>query len=397
MLMFTENAPRKSQARLLFVVNDAAFFVSHRLPIAAHAIKNGYEVHVATPNGAKIDEIISAGCSHHELPLTRSGRNIFLEVRSIYSIWRLFRRLRPDVIHLVTIKPILYGGIAARFAKIRGVVIAIAGLGHVFDELGKRRVLNECLRLIYRFVVSSGNVRIIFQNPSDQKELVDFTGVAQEKTILIPGSGVDLAVYAVKREPSYPPIVVIFASRLLRTKGVSEFAQAARILRERGVSVRFLLAGEIDFDNPEAISEEDLRSWQREGYVEVLGRRDDIPALFAESHIVTLPSYYREGVPKVLIEAASCGRPVITTDHPGCRDAIEVGKTGLLVCPRDALALADAIQVVAQDESLRRQMGSAGRRLAEEKFSIEGVVATHLELYRELLDHQAEAEVQTLA
>jgi len=369
--------------RLLFVVNDAAFFISHRLPIALSARRNGYEVRIASMAGPSVTEIIGHGFVHYELPLTRSGKNPFSEMLVVVSIYRLFRRWRPDLVHLVTIKPVIYGSIAARLAGVRGVVAAVSGLGFVFMANGlKASLIRTGVQWLYRFAFGKKNLRVIFQNPDDRDALLDMAALEPNKVEMIRGAGVDLACYSVLPEPAGRPVVSL-AARLLVDKGVCEFIEAARLLKRRAVDARFCLIGDADPGNPSSLGSADLDAVEKEGVVELLGFRKDIAELFASSHIVVLPSY-REGLPKVLVEAAACGRAVVTTDVPGCRDAIEPNVTGLLVPVRDSVALADAIQRLIDDPALRQQMGRAGRELAEREFAIEKVVQQHLDIYREL-------------
>lgn len=371
--------------RLLFVVNCPAFFLSHRLPIALAARQSGYEVHVATAAGQAVDRIISEGLVHHVIPVSRSGLHPLEEIRSLHAMWGLMRQLRPTILHLVTIKPVLYGGLAARLARVPGVVSAISGLGTVFIARGLRaRVFRAGIRLLYRLALGHANIRVIFQNPDDRATLIRAGAVRPGRAVFIRGSGVRLEDYPMLPEPEGTPVVA-FAARLLRDKGVVEFVEAAKLLRRRGLKARFLLIGSPDPDNPSTVSQATLSDWAREGVVELLGYRSDIADLFASANIVCLPSYYGEGLPKVLIEAAACGRAVVTTDHPGCRDAIEPGVTGLTVPVRDAAALAEAIRELLGDPDRRKQMGQAGRQLAEREFSIDKVVAAHLRIYEELL------------
>jgi len=368
---------------LLIVVNDAAFFLSHRLPVAQGAKKAGYEVHVASMPGPAVERVRDLGFVHHELPLSRSGKNILGEIVSLVSIWRLLWRLKPDVLHLVTIKPVLYGGIAARLAPVKGVVAAVSGLGFVFLAKGlKATILRRIISSLYGFALGKKNLRVIFQNPDDRDVLVDMGALESDKVEVIRGSGVDLASYTELPEPSGTPVVCL-AARLLRDKGVLEFVEAVRILRQRGVSARFQLVGDLDLGNPATITVDELEAWRQEGFIELLGFRKDIAKLFGDAHIVTLPSY-REGLPKVLVEAAACGRAVVTTNVPGCRDAIEPGITGLLVPVRNATALADAIETLLNDSELRQRMGHAGRMLAESEFSIDKIVKQHLDIYSKL-------------
>lgn len=370
--------------RLLFVVNEPDFFLSHRLPLAIAARASGYDVHIASRAGKGVERLQSLGFPHHVVPLSRSGKNVAVELRTIWSLLRLMRRLRPHLVHLVTIKPILYGGIAARVAGISAVVAAVSGLGFVFTSRGRRaELLRSVVLSLYGLALNHRRQRVIFQNPTDRSALVDRGIVRAEQTVLLKGSGVDLRAYRYEPEPAGLPVVVM-ASRLLKDKGVQEFVNAAARLRKQGVVARFVLAGEQDSGNPQSVSDEDLAAWRASGVVEVLGYCQDVAALFKASHLVVLPSY-REGLPKVLLEAAACGRAVVTTDAPGCRDSIEVGVTGLLIPTRDVEALAAAIGKLLEDPSLRRSMGAAGRRLAERQYAIEHIVEAHLEIYATLL------------
>lgn len=367
--------------RLLFVVNNPAFFMSHRLPVAQAAQRAGYDVHVATMDGPAVADIVALGMTHHVIPMTRSGKHPLQELGTLLALLRLFRRLRPRVVHLVTIKPVLYGGIAARLARVPGMVAAISGLGFVFlSNSLKMRLVRSVVARLYRLALGHPNSRVIFQNASDRDLLKSLGAVRDEQVVLIRGAGVDLDLCQALPEPAAPPVVATMVARLLRDKGVWEFVEAARLLRARGVPVTMRLVGGVDAGNPTSATPAEVEAWQREGCVEALGERSDVPQLYAASHIAVLPSY-REGLPKSLIEAAACGRAVVTTDVPGCRDAIDPDKTGLLVPVRDPRALADAIARLAGDAALRQGMGTAGRALAEREFNIERVARIHVELY----------------
>lgn len=372
-----------SPPRLLFVVNNPAFFLSHRLPLALAAQREGYDVHVATMDGDSVPRIQSYGLTHHVVPMTRSGKNPLTELRTMLALYGLFRRVRPDVVHLVTIKPVLYGGVAARLARVPGMVSAISGLGFVFVARGARAAfVRAIVTVLYRVALGHPNSRIVFQNQSDRDVLRGLGAVRDRQVVMIRGSGVDLSEFAVTPEPA-PPVVALMVARLLRDKGVMEYVEAARLLRQQNVEVRMLLAGGVDPGNPASVTEADVRAWRDEGIIEPLGERSDIASLYAAAHIAVLPSY-REGLPRSLIEAAACGRAVVTTDVPGCRDAIEPGVTGLLVPSRDAHALAGAIARLVQDPSQRQRLGAAGRMLAEREFDIQDVCDQHLRLYRAL-------------
>lgn len=375
-------------SKILFVVNDPAFFLSHRLPIALAAKAEGHEVHVATAAGKASDDIRAYGFPFHVLPLSRSGRNLLHELASLIAIYCLFRSLKPDLVHLVTIKPVLYGGIAARLARVQAVVAAVSGLGFVFLASGfKARIVRVVVTVFYRFALGHKNLRVIFQNTDDRDLLVGLKVLPANKAVIIRGSGVDLSICKYVPEPEGIPVVVM-ASRLLKDKGVWEFVFAAKEINARGVSARFILAGDMDQGNPASLSLAEIEFIKQDGAVIVTGYCADIASLFSTVHVVVLPSY-REGLPKVLVEAAACGRAVVTTNVPGCRDAIDPDQTGLLVPAYDGHALADAVVRLLEQPKLRQSMGATGRVLAENEFDIKRIVQKHLDVYHELIQHTA--------
>lgn len=379
----SDTAPPRSKV-LMFFVNNPAFFMSHRLPLALAAQAAGMSVHVVTMDGPSVAQIVALGLTHHSLPLSRSGTNPWIEARSLYAFWQIVRKVRPDLVHAVTIKPVLYGGIACRLAGVPAYVAAVSGLGYVFtrSHTGFDWLRWVTLQL-YRLALGHRNSRVVFQNTSDRSVLVDAGAVHPEQAVMIHGSGVDLEQFSV--QPLAPePVVAVMAARLLRDKGVVEFVEAARLSATRQSGVCWRLAGSPDPGNPASITDGELANWQRDGFIDYVGECDDIAALYAQAHIVVLPSY-REGLPKSLIEAAACGRPVVTTDVPGCRDAIEPDVTGVLVPTRQALMLADAVLELAADEPRRLAMGAAGRELAERSFGLERVVQAHLDVYKGLM------------
>ena len=372
-----------AQRRLLIVVNNPAFFLSHRLPLALGALQAGFEVHVATMDGPSIPKIIAHGLHHHVIPMSRSGKNPIEELQTTWALWRLYRRVRPAVVHAVTIKPVLYGGIAARLAGVPTFIAAVSGLGFIFT---RQRPGFDFVRwtatLLYRFALGHSNSRVIFQNRNDRDVLRKANVVRPEQVVLIRGSGVDLEHYKATPEPQGAPIAIM-VSRLLIDKGVREFVAAARVSAGHPSGLRWVLAGSPDTGNPATITESEVEQWKREGVVEFLGEQSNIAELYRQSHIAVLPSY-REGLPKSLLEAAACARAVVTTDVPGCRDAIEPDVTGILVPARDATALSLAVQRLATDADLRRRLGAAGRELAEREFDIRHVVKVHVDLYETL-------------
>jgi glycosyltransferase involved in cell wall biosynthesis len=374
----------KSKISILFLVNTPGAFMSHRLPLAIAAKAQGFDVHIVSGLGSEIEQIKKYGFTYHLLPLSRSGQNPFKEIITIFKLVAIFRKIKPDLVHLITLKPILYGAIAARITNIKAVVSAVAGLGTIFlGETVFARIRCWVIKNILILILSWTKSLVIFQNLDDQKSLLSPRAEKHLETRLIHGSGVDLKRYPFMPEPD-DRIVVAMSSRLLKDKGVIEYIEAAKILNECGLNIEFHLIGDIDPDNPTSLSKMELEHLNQQDYINMLGYRTDIAERYAASNIICLPSY-REGFPKSLIEAAACGRAVVTTDVPGCRDAIIENKTGLLVPPRNATALADAIKKLAKDQKIRNQMGASGRALAEKLFSIENVVSQHLQIYNNML------------
>jgi glycosyltransferase involved in cell wall biosynthesis len=373
-----------TKKRILFVVNAPEFFISHRLPIAEAARQQGYSVHVATGCGSAVLQITQLGFTHHAITLARRGQNPLRELATLCDLVRLNRKVKPDIVHLITIKPVLYGGIAARLSGVPAVVAAVSGLGTVFlGQGGMAGVRRRMVSLLYRLAFKQRRLAVIFQNPDDRDTLLEMGALIAQQVRMIRGSGVALADYPVRPQPTVIPVVVM-ASRLLKDKGVFEFMDAARLLRARGVSVVMRLIGDPDPGNPSSVSEGDLEQWRSEALVELPGFMSDIAGQYAAANIVCLPSY-GEGLPKGLIEAAACGRAVITTNVPGCRDAITPGITGVLVQVKNATDLADAIHHLIESPDQMVRMGEAGRELAEEAFTIEKVVDQHMRIYQELL------------
>lgn len=370
--------------KLLIVVNVDWFFLSHRLPIALGAKNAGHEVHLATTLTEHREKLKAYGFIVHNLKIDRSSAGLLGLIGLCANFIRIFRTIRPDVVHLVTIKPVLIGGLAARFSAVGGVVYAVSGLGHVFiAQSFAGRIRRGLVGAWYRFILGAKNMRIIFRNPDDRSAIESIADLDPEKVVMIPGSGVDLSEYDYVVPPD-GDMTILMAARLLATKGVNEFVEAAGIIKKSYPHVRFLLIGAPDLENPASILESDIEAWKQGSAVEILGHLSDIPALMQQSNIVVLPSYYGEGLPKVLIEAAACGRAVVATDMPGCRDAIEPGVTGILVPPGDTQALVSALLALIENPERCNEMGRAGRTRAESIFDVQAVVKTHLNIYQEL-------------
>lgn len=372
-------------SRILLVTNDSWFLVSHRLRIAIRAAASGHQVHVAALEDHTTDQIREAGCTFHPWQVAPRGRSMAGEVRAVLSLATIIRRVKPDVIHLITIKPVLYGGLLARLLRVPAAVYAVNGLGAMFVGDGRRLALLRrfVLRPMYRLAIGHHNSQVIFQNADDRAMLLEQLSLQSLPTTLIRGSGVDLERFTVYPEPDGVP-VVFMSARLLRDKGIFEFAEAAERLASQGIAARFQLAGgQVATGNPAALNDADIAQLEAAGRVELLGHQSDMPALLAAANLVVLPSW-REGLPKSLLEAAAAGRAVVTTDVPGCRDAIDPDVTGLLVPVRNAARLADAIGELLQNRERRQAMGRAGRELAERAFDVDQVAARHVAIYERL-------------
>ena len=378
------NAEGRSKTVLL-VLNDARFFVTHRLALARGLREAGYDVQIAVPFDEEFTaKITTDGFVSHQLWIEKQGMNPLHELRVVAQLAQLYTAIRPSLVHHVTVKPVLYGTLAARITKVPAVVNAISGLGTLWARTtGTTRVRSALVRATYRVVLRHPNTITIFQNEHDRATFQLAGIVDPSSCILIPGSGTLLDSFHPSAKPTSPPSVILPA-RLLRQKGVEDFVQAARLLRSEGVSARFVLVGDTA-GNRDAVSEDELRQWVREGVVEAPGWVNDLSSEMAQASVVCLPTYYGEGIPKALIDACAAGRPIVATDVPGCRDVVADGVNGLLVPPRNPLALADALRELLGKPSLAAQMGREGRRIAEAKFSIGNVIKLTVDAYRRAL------------
>ncbi len=367
--------------KLLYIVNVDWFFVSHRLPIALSAIEVGYDVHIACNVTDKQALLTSHGITVHPISLSRSGTGLFGELKTLLQLMLILYNLKPDIVHNVTIKPVLYGNLAARLLRVPTRISSISGLGYVFiDSSIKAKLLQLIISRAYKTALK-GSKSIIFQNTSDRDLLKNLGAITPHQEVFTRGSGIDLNAYPVTPEHRSTPVIML-AARLLIDKGVEEFTQAALMLKNTPRKIRMVLVGKIEPENPNAISKAQVKKWTSSGLVEYWGYSDDIASTMAKANIIVLPSY-REGLPKTLIEAAACGRAVITTDVPGCRDAIEANKTGLLIPAHSASLLADAIITLIDNRELRAEFADNGRRLAESAFDISDVINTHLAIYKD--------------
>jgi glycosyltransferase involved in cell wall biosynthesis len=370
--------------RLLFIVSEDWYFVSHRLHMGKAAARAGYRVGVVTRVAQHRKQIEEAGIDVIDWNLNRSSRNPFSELQAIAHLISAMRRFRPDLIHAVALKPVLYASLASRIVGPRRRVFALGGLGFVFAS---RRLLARLLRPLviaaFRLELAGEKTLLILQNPEDVAVLTAARVIPGTRVHLIRGAGVDASVFRPQPEQDGPPLVILPA-RMLWDKGIADFVGCARALRSRGVAASFALVGERDPHNPECVSQEQLTQWVETGCVEWWGRCEDMPAVYARAHVVCLPSYH-EGLPKVLLEAASCARPIVAYDIAGCREVVADGRNGILVPFRDTERLAQAINELLSNAELRRAMGAAGRERVLREFTQEGVAAETARVWAEAL------------
>jgi glycosyltransferase involved in cell wall biosynthesis len=373
-------------SRLMFVISEDWYFVSHRLQLALHAKAAGYRVAVICRLSTHAALLKKSGIEVFPWLLERRSKNPLSELRALKEVRAAIRAFQPDVVHAVALKPVLYTAMAGKSKKSEGRAFALAGLGYVFSS---QKLLARCLRPLivqaFRAAFRNAATRLILQNPDDAKVLLDAKVIAPEKIRLIRGAGVDTRAFPATSEPdeSDKPMLVVLPGRMLWDKGVAEFVEAARLLQQRGVRARFALVGGRDDHNPSCVPLQTLKDWEAQGVVEYWGNRNDMPAVLAQAHVVCLPSY-REGLPKALLEAASSARPIVTFDVPGCREVVVHGKNGLLVTFGDISGLADALAVLLADRSMRAQMGAQGRLMVEEEFSQELVSAKTMHVWEEV-------------
>ncbi len=349
------------------------------------AIKNGYDVSIITNCDSCCKEIEDCGIKVYSIDFKRRSLNVFNELKTIYKIYKILRQIKPDIVHNIALKPIINGSIAAKMARVPYVINAIVGLGIIFIQVSyKFKIAQKIILNIYKFVFFITKSPVIFENQDDIKFFLKSNILKNSQIVFIKGAGVNIDEFKFVKEPETIPVVAI-VSRMLRDKGIYDLTYASNILKNRNVLCRIILVGDPDKENLTSIPIETLNKWNEEGVVEWLGRRDNIPEIYAESHIAVLPSF-REGLPKSLIEAASCGRPIVATNVPGCREIVRDNVNGLLVPPNNPEKLADAIEILVNDKELREKMGMEGRKIVENELSEEIVVRKTMKLYNHILN-----------
>lgn len=369
--------------KIILVSNTEWYLYNFRRSLASYLSEQGFEVVLASPSGPYVQELKTLGFRWIPWEVGRQTVAPWWELGALLQLVRIYRREKPDLVHHHTIKPALYGSLAARTAGVKGVISSITGRGYVFlGADNKARVLRWFVRWMYQLAFQPANCIAIFENQTDREYFITMGLMARDHTSLIESVGVDPQQFTPLPEPEGTP-VILQASRMLWDKGVGILVEAARLLH-KDTSVRVALAGEPDAGNPASIPEHTLRSWDSEGVVEWWGFQPDMNATYNRSHIVTLPSL-GEGFPTGLLEAASCGRPIVATDVPGCRDFMIDGFNGLLVPPSNPRALAEALKMLASNPALRNKMGRAGRKLVVEKYTTERVNEATMAIYDRFL------------
>ncbi len=368
---------------MLFFITEDWFFCSHFLERAVAAQKAGYQVAVLTRVNKHAEVILQNGLQLIPLELERTKINPVGELALIKRLVSLYKQERPQIVHHIALKPIIYGTLAAKIAGVPGIVNAPVGMGYVFSSLQLRaRILRPLILMAYRLLLNPVNSVTVFENPDDLAFFENKGIVTRSRTRLIRGAGVNMQHFVPANEPDGIPVVML-AARMLWDKGVGEFIEAARILQKQTIPARFVLVGAPDIENPGSIAESQLMLWQNEGVIEWWGQQNDMPAILKQAHIISLPSY-AEGLPRVLIEAAACGKPIVTTNVPGCREIVNAGENGLLVPPKSPEALADALCSLIRNPDLRQQMGKRGREMAVRDFSTEQVISETLAIYNDM-------------
>jgi glycosyltransferase involved in cell wall biosynthesis len=368
--------------KLLFLITEGEYFCSHRLPLALEALKQGYEVAIAcrASNETRV-KLQEYGLRVFTVPFMRASLNPWRELRVLVAIFRIYRQWRPDIVHHVAFKPAIYGTLCARILRVPRIINAIAGLGIVFVSQNlKARILRPLILMSFRQLMRHSSCYLIVQTSEDAAVLGQ--GLALTQVKLIPGAGVDPVVFSaacgiIKKDR----FQVIMVSRLLWSKGVGELVAAAQAIKKEGLAIDITLVGEPDLANPDHVPITQLKAWHNQGLITWLGRRSDIATLYQQADLAVLPSYYGEGIPKTLLEAAACGKPIVTTDHPGCRDVVMHGENGLLVAPRDVHALVAALRLLHDNKDLCMRMGEAGRQRVLALFAEAKITQATMALY----------------
>jgi len=374
--------------KLFLIINNDKFFLSHRKPIALAAKEAGYDVTIVASSTGLESQITELGIKYINLPMNTTGMNPKEEFKTYKFLKKLYKKEKPDIIHQVGLKPILWGTIAARQCGIKNLVNAVSGTGFLFSPAKRNSIVSKGICKVLLLYSSKKNYKYIFQNTDDEKEFFNAGIIKHEQVTFIKGSGVDLNdfKYITESEKDNSKIKCVFTGRMVEDKGVLVIFEAAKILKEKySGKIEFWLCGDLDA-NPNALKKEQIESECDGSYIKWLGFQKNIKDILSQCHIMIFPSFYMEGLPKSVIDAEAVGLPVITTDWVGCRDTVIDGENGFLIPIKDAKSLAEKIAVLVDDSELRQRMGKSAREYAEKYFSIENVVNKHLEIYNDLIN-----------
>jgi len=371
--------------KIFFLVNTDSFFLSHRFDIARKMIKKNYEVHIGTEFSKYKSLFLKLGIKTHKVNFYRNSYNLLKAINSLMDVFFLLKKIKPDILHVISIKPIIFGGLISFITPVKSLVISVSGLGSMFINQGFFYSLREYIfKTLYKIIFLFSNLKVILQNKDDLNYLIKKSNLKKKDVEIIRGSGVDLNNFKFSNIPKGPPIILM-ASRIIKDKGVFEYIEAIKLLKKKNFNGKFFLIGDIDNENPSAISNSLIRLWTKKKIVVYLKHQQNIIKYIKKSTIVVLPSY-REGFPKVLMEAAACGRPVITTNVPGCKDAIINRVTGYLIPAKKSKPLADLIFKLSKKRITLKKVGRSARIHAEKNFDINNVVSKHLSIYKKILN-----------
>jgi len=373
------------KSRILIVVNVDWFFLSHRLPIALAAMERGYEVFVAAADTGKREVIESYGLTFINAPYLEKSHSFLSELYMILKLGRLYKEFKPSLVHHVTIRPVLYGSIASRIYRVKAVVNALSGLGYLFINQGfKNRILRVVVTKLLKIGFSHPNQLLILQNNDDREKFIERGLIQPKKIRLVRGSGVDTDLFKPPSKERSSGVDIAFIGRLLWDKGIAEFVEAANLLKKQGVHASFHIYGAQYENNPMSVPDDVIDEWKSNRALTIHGQKERIEDHLDEIDIVCLPSY-REGLPKALLEAASAGLPIVTTDTPGCREVVDDGVNGYLVPTRNASLVAESLKKLIENPELRSQFGQAGREKVLKEFTVDKVVEETMNIYTSLL------------
>ena len=376
---------KTNRERILFVVSEDWYFYSHRLYLAKVAAASGFKVGLLSHFSNHKKLIEKEGIITFNWLLKRSSKNIIKEITAIKGVTSSIKTFKPDIIHAVAMKPVLYSSIASYFLGLKNRVYALAGLGHVFTSNKKYFiVLRFCMEFFLKFLLKTHKTILILQNPEDQEVVLNAGIINQSHIRLIRGAGVDMELFSFSPIPKGIPIIIL-PSRMLWAKGILDFINCAKIINKDKKIARFILIGAPDNQNPDSIPKEKLEEWSKSDLIEWWGHQSDMVKVYHKSTIICLPTTYGEGLPKALLESASCARPIVTYDRPGCREIVRDRYNGFLVKPKDINDLANKISQLLKNPNLCIQMGRNGRRMVKENFTQEIIAEQTIKVWEELL------------